>query len=101
VERLTFVDQSLSKAAGARSTARFEVRVIYERKIDVAAERERLTKELDKMTSELARGTAQLGNEAFLSKAPPKVVEGIQRRKGELEMLIEKANAALKELHGM
>ena len=53
------------------------------------------------MTSELARGTAQLGNEAFLSKAPPKVVEGIQRRKGELEMLIEKANAALKELHGM
>jgi valyl-tRNA synthetase len=98
VEGLTFVEESLSKAAGARSTARFEVRVIYERKIDVAAERERLTKELDKMTGELARGTAQLGNEAFLAKAPAKVVEGLKRRKGELEMLIEKAKAALGEL---
>ena len=98
VEGLTFVEQSLSKAAGARSTARFEVRVIYERKIDVAAERERLTKELDKMTGELARGSAQLDNEAFLAKAPAKVVEGIKRRKGELEMLVEKAKAALSEL---
>ena len=44
VESMTFVEQSLAKAAGARSTARFDVRVIYERKIDVAAERERLTK---------------------------------------------------------
>jgi len=32
------VNESLAKAAGARSTARFEVRVIYERKIDVAAD---------------------------------------------------------------
>jgi valyl-tRNA synthetase len=98
VEGVTFVNESLAKAAGARSTARFEARVIYERKIDVAAERERLTKELDKMNAELARGTAQLNNEAFLSKAPEKVVEGIKRRKGELEMLIEKAKGALGEL---
>jgi valyl-tRNA synthetase len=42
--------QSLAKASGARSTARFDVRVIYERKIDVAAERDRLTKELEKLT---------------------------------------------------
>ena len=33
------------------------VRVVYERKIDVAAERERLTKELTKLTSELQRGS--------------------------------------------
>jgi valyl-tRNA synthetase len=98
VEGLTFVEESLSKAAGARSTARFEVRVVYERKIDVAAERERLTKELDRMIAELARNTAQLSNEAFLAKAPAKVVEGMQRRKGELEMLIAKAKAALGEL---
>ena len=101
VEGITFVEQSLAKATNARSTARFEVRVVYERKIDVAAERERLTKELDKMTGELARGTAQLGNEAFLSKAPAKVVDGLKRRKGELEMLVEKAKAALGELDAM
>ena len=72
--------------------------MIYERKIDAAAERERLKKELTKLTQELARGTAQLNNEAFLSKAPANVVEGLKRRKAEVEMLVEKANAALGEL---
>jgi valyl-tRNA synthetase len=98
VEAITFVEESLAKASGARSTARFDVRVIYERKIDVAAERDRLSKELEKLSGEMARATAQLGNEAFLSKAPAKVVEGLKRRKGELEMLIEKIKTALAEL---
>ncbi len=98
VEGITFVEQSLAKVANARSTARFEVRVVYERKIDVAAERERLTKELTKLTAELARGTAQLNNEAFLAKAPANVVDGIKKRKAEVEVLVEKANAALGEL---
>ncbi len=98
VESVTFVEESLAKAAGARSTARFEVRVVYERKIDVAAERERLTKDLTKLTAELARGTAQLNNEAFLSKAPANVVEGLKKRRAEVEMLIEKIKSALDEL---
>src|SRR5260370_29348705 len=53
VESIAFVAASLANAAGARSTARFDVRVIYERKIDVAAERERLNRDLAKMTGEL------------------------------------------------
>ena len=99
VEAITFVEESLAKAAGARTTARFDVRVLYERKVDAAAERERLTKELTKLTQELARATAQLGNEAFLSKAPAKVVEGLRKRKAELEPMIEKIKAALAELN--
>ena len=95
---LTFVAASLANAAGARSTARFDVRVIYERKIDVAAERERLNKELAKMTGEMDRATAQLANETFLAKAPEKVVNGLKQRKGELEVLITKAKSALAEL---
>jgi valyl-tRNA synthetase len=98
VEGITFVAESLAKASGARSTARFDVRVLFERKIDVAAERDRLTKELEKLTQELARGTAQLNNEAFLSKAPAKVVEGLKRRKAEVEMLVQKTSDALGEL---
>ncbi len=98
VESLSFVTASLANAAGARSTARFDVRVIYERKIDVTAERDRLKKELLKMTVELGRATAQLGNEGFLAKAPAKVVEGLKQRKGELEVLIGKAESALDEL---
>jgi valyl-tRNA synthetase len=98
VESVTFVEQSLANAAGARSTARFDVRVIYERKIDVVAERERLNKELAKMTGEFERGTAQLANEAFLGKAPEKVVNGLKHRRGELEILIAKTKSALAEL---
>jgi valyl-tRNA synthetase len=39
-----------------------------------------------------------LGNEAFLSKAPAKVVAGLKTRKAEVEMLIEKIKTALAEL---
>jgi valyl-tRNA synthetase len=98
VEGITFVESSLAKAAGARSTARFDIRVIYERKIDAAAERDRLNKELTKLTQELARATGQLNNEAFLSKAPGHVVEGLKKRKSEVEMLVQKTNEALTEL---
>jgi valyl-tRNA synthetase len=98
VDGVAFVESSLAKAAGGRSTARFDVRVVYERKLDVSAERERLSKELAKLTGELGRATAQLGNEAFLAKAPAQVVEGLKKRKGEVEVLVEKAKAALDEL---
>jgi valyl-tRNA synthetase len=98
VEGISFVESSLSKAAGARSTARFDVRVLYERKIDAAAERDRLSKDLARLTQELTRATAQLSNDAFLAKAPAHVVEGLRKRKGEVEMLVQKANEALGEL---
>ncbi len=98
VESVTFVEPSLAKATNSRSTARFDVRVVYERKIDVDAERDRLTKELTKLTQELTRANAQLKNESFLAKAPPQVVEGLKKRQGELELLVEKANGALGEL---
>ena len=98
VEEIAFVEQSLAKAAGARTTARFDVRVLYERKVDVAAERERLSKELAKLTQELTRATGQLGNQAFLAKAPANVVEGLRKREAELQLLIEKIKSALGEL---
>ena len=58
VEGMTFVRVVVGEAAGARSTARFDVRVLYERKMDAAAERDRLSKELTRLTQELTRATA-------------------------------------------
>src|SRR5277367_4334554 len=98
VEKIEFVDNSLGKLSGVRSTARFDVHVIYERKIDVAAERERLRKELEQIEKEYANGQRQLGNEQFLAKAPAKVVEGIRQRAQELEILREKVKSKLDEL---
>jgi valyl-tRNA synthetase len=98
VEQVTFVESSLAKVAGARSTARFDVHVVYEKKIDVAAERERLKKELEKIEKEIANGQRQLSNEQFLAKAPPQVVDGLRRRAEELKVLREKTVAKLKEI---
>jgi valyl-tRNA synthetase len=98
VERIEEVKESLAKAVASRSTARFDVAVIYEKKVDVAAERTRLTKDLERYTAELGRAKAQLSNEGFLAKAPAKVVEGLRKRAAELEVLIRKSEAALKEL---
>ncbi|PYX32385.1 MAG: valine--tRNA ligase [Acidobacteria bacterium] len=98
VESIKFVERSLANRAGARSTARFDVLVIYEKKIDVSAECERLTKELEKMEKEIANGQRQLGNEQFLAKAPASVVEGLRRRAEELRVLREKTVSKMKEL---
>jgi len=98
VEKITFMESSPANRAGARSTARFDVHVIYERKIDVAAECERLKKDLEKLEKEFGNNQKQLGNEQFLAKAPAKVVEGLRRRAQELTVLIEKTKSKMKEL---
>jgi valyl-tRNA synthetase len=98
IEKIEFVENSLAKMSGVRSTARFDVHVIYERKIDVAVERERLKKELEQIEKEYANGQRQLANEQFLAKAPAKVVEGIRKRAQELEILREKVKSKLDEL---
>ncbi len=48
--------------------------------VDVAAERERLARELADAEAERGRAEKQLANEAFLAKAPPHVVE-LQRKR--------------------
>ncbi|MGH9509587.1 MAG: valine--tRNA ligase, partial [Terriglobales bacterium] len=99
VEGITFVESSLAKEPGARSTARFDVAVVYKQKVDTAAERQRLEKELAKLQTEIANAHRQLSNEQFLAKAPPKVVEGIRRSEQEKQVLLEKTRAALEGLH--
>ena len=99
-ETMDFVSTAL-EGTGVRSTPEFDVQVIYERKVDVAAERDRLTKDLAKFEKEQANAERQLGNEAFLSKAPAQVVEGLRKRAAELVVLIEKTCKALDDLNGL
>jgi valyl-tRNA synthetase len=83
---------------GTRSTSRFDVQVVYERVIDVVAERERLTKEIAKLEKGLLAAEKQLGNDGFISRAPQHIVEGLKQQEAETRMLFEKATAALAEL---
>jgi valyl-tRNA synthetase len=98
VETITFVYSSLANLPGARSTSRFDVHAIYEKKIDIAVERERLNKDLEKIEKQLASSQGRLGDEQFLKKAPPHVVEGLRRQVEEATILREKNLAKLKEL---
>ena len=98
VEKITFVAGALAKLAGARSTAQFDVHVVYERKIDVGAECERLKKELERLEKGVSSGQRQLSNEQFLAKAPQNVVESLRKQQQELAVLRDKTVSKLKEL---
>ncbi|WP_097944868.1 valine--tRNA ligase [Streptomyces sp. ms115] len=66
--------------------------------IDVAAERKRLTKDLEAAQKEKAQATGKLGNEAFLAKAPDNVVDKIRGRLAKAEADIERIGTQLAAL---
>ena len=51
--------------------------------MDVDAERSRITKELEKMTKEIAKSNAKLGNASFVDRAPAAVVQQERARLAE------------------
>ncbi|MEI7650743.1 MAG: valine--tRNA ligase [Verrucomicrobiota bacterium] len=53
--------------------------------IDVAAEKMRLTKELEKLEKGVSAGEAKLTNEAFVSKAPPNILDGARKQLEEVK----------------
>jgi valyl-tRNA synthetase len=64
--------------------------------VDVGAEKVRLAKELDQITRHIAGTEARLANQAFVSKAPPAVLDGArkqlaeqQAKRAELERLVK------------
>jgi valyl-tRNA synthetase len=95
---LRFVSE-ISAGLAKHSTAAFDVAVVYEKQIDVAAERERLAKEIAKYEKGLISAERQLGNESFLAKAPAQVVEGLKKQEAETRLLLEKTRAALDNLN--
>ena len=48
--------------------------------VDVEAEKERLSKELEKLTKAIQAGEGKLNNPSFVDKAPPQVVEGARKQ---------------------
>jgi valyl-tRNA synthetase len=66
--------------------------------IDIAAESQRLKREIDKVGSEIKQLDAKLANEKFVARAPEHVVEEQRERKTEAEATAAKLKQALKRL---
>jgi valyl-tRNA synthetase len=79
--------------AGWRQAGGPFISVVYQRKIDVAAECEKLNKEIAKQEKNVANADRQLGNPAFTAKAPAHIVEGLKKQRDDAQHLLEKLRA--------
>ncbi len=66
--------------------------------IDVAAERERLDKEIARLSNEITKANAKLGNESFVARAPAAVVEQEKKRLEEFGATVVQLQAQRKKL---
>jgi valyl-tRNA synthetase len=98
VETISFAKDPLTHSLGARHTARFDVNVIYQQKINLNAECDRLKKELERFEKNIVNADRQLSNDSFLAKAPPHVVEGLRKQKQENEELRDKNQQKARQL---
>jgi len=66
--------------------------------IDVAAERERLDKEIARLSNEITKANAKLSNESFVARAPAAVVEQEKKRLEEFGATVVQLQAQRKKL---
>ena len=87
--------EDISAGLPKRHTPSFDVAVVYERTIDLPAERDRLTKECLRLEKIVANDERALNDPGFAGKAPAHIVEGRKKQLAENRLLLEKAKAAL------
>jgi valyl-tRNA synthetase len=98
---LTLTQGHLAAAAGVvRSTAHFDLRIAYTEAIDVAAERERLSKEIERLRRDIAAKQQRLADPVFRQRAPEKVVRDLEATLQERELEYRKLAERLEALGG-
>jgi valyl-tRNA synthetase len=84
-------EQFDGKSGAVRSTAKFDVRIAYSDAVDVTAEKERLKKEIEGLKKAIASKERQLEDPTFRSRAPEKIIKGLEatlaEQRGELKKL--------------
>ncbi len=75
-----------------------EARICLHMQIDVAAEKVRLAKEVARLEGEISKANNNLGNEAFVAKAPPVVIEQARKRVADFVSTLAKVQDQLARL---
>jgi len=75
-----------------------DARLMLYKEVDPAAERERLQKETLRLTTEIGKARAKLGNASFVERAPAPVVAQERERLAGFEATLAKVNAQLEKL---
>ncbi len=98
VSSFSFPAQWNLSPGNTRTTANFTVGLVYEKQIDITAERERLQKKLEQYEKILVNADRQLKNDAFLAKAPENIVAGLRKQASEAAMLRQETLDAIEKL---
>jgi valyl-tRNA synthetase len=72
--------------------------VMLDIKVDVAAERMRIAKEITRLEGEVARASARLANESFVARAPAEIVAQERERLAGFNASLEKLKPQLERL---
>jgi valyl-tRNA synthetase len=102
--KVSEVQLHIDEAAYAQATLNAPVvefggtRLALHVEIDVAAETERLRKEITRLDGEIAKGSAKLANESFVARAPAAVVAQEQARIAEYTATRERLQAQAQRL---
>jgi valyl-tRNA synthetase len=87
-----------AKSGAVRSTATFDVRIAYSDAVDVAAEKTRLKREREGLQKAIASKERQLGDETFRSRAPEKIIMGLEATLAEQRIELQKLQDRLSQI---
>jgi valyl-tRNA synthetase len=91
-------EQFDAKTGAVRSTAAFDVRFTYSETVDATVEKARLKKEIEGLRKASASKERQLRDDIFRSRAPEKIIKGLEATLAEQRIELQKLQERLDQL---